>query len=308
LLKTAPTFPLILFPPCVEIAFKLSVPPLRPPVEPLAPTPKAVSANWLFAPVVFFLMVIFLNVLSNYRLFGGFFALLLLGAAIPVAYFVFYLPQQKIIDAQNVEIQKNYEQKLRAYKISLRQYQAKKDLPIPAHIQQEFYQKQLRIALEQAAKKPSKLRRAVQKGRSEEHFLPYLYQHFGKAFIKNNLQLGKFALPYVPDFCYIDEEKFIYIDIEIDEPYAALSGEPIHYLGADDARNDFFISQGWTVVRFAEEQIAKYPEACCATIAQVIQYLYAKTDKISPNVPLIPCWDKKMAIEMSKNQHRQYYK
>jgi len=307
-LKTAPTFPLILFPPCVEIVFKLSVPPLRPPVEPIAPTPKVVSANWLFAPVVFFLMLIFLNVLSNYRLFGGFFALLLLGAAIPVAYFLFYLPQQKIINTQNAENERLYQQKMREYRLAFKQYQAKKDLPIPDYIRQDFYQNQLLTALEQAVRKPTKLRRAVQKGRSEEHFLPYLYQHFGKAFIKNNLQLGKFALPYVPDFCYIDEEKFIYIDIEIDEPYAALSGEPIHYLGADDARNDFFLSQGWTVVRFAEEQIPKYPEACCATIAQVLDYLRAKTAKISPNVPLVACWDKKTALEMAKNQHRQYYK
>ena len=141
-----------------------------------------------------------------------------------------------------------------------------------------------------------------------KQFLPYLYQHFGKSFIKNNLQLGRFALPYVPDFCYIDDENFIYIDIEIDEPYAAFSGEPIHYLGADDARNDFFIAQGWTIVRFAEEQIAKYPVACCSTISQVLDYLRGKTDKISTTLPLLACWNKKEALEMSKNQHRQYYK
>ena len=302
------TFPLLFFPPAVFIVKQKQIPAARPPAEPVSPQTKIVSVYWLFYPIIFCFLLVFINIISDYKFFNGFLGLLLIGLSIPLAYFLFYLPQQRFVNEQNIERQQIYKEKLKEYRYQLQLYQSKKNKIIPDAERQLFYQNELQIALNQAVRKPTKLSRAVQKGRSEEQFYLALVAHFGKSFIKTNLQLGKFALPFVPDFCYIDQEKSIYIDIEIDEPYSIMSKEPIHFLGADDNRNDFFISQGWAIIRFAEEQIIKYPQSCCTTISNMINYLLSKTEKPEITVPLLACWTKKEAIEMAKNEHRQYYK
>src|SRR4030042_3100589 len=51
---------------------------------------------------------------------------------------------------------------------------------------------------------------------------------------------------YYPDVTFIDAEKNILIDIEIDEPYSR-SGNPTHYVEDinDAQRDNYFIDNGW---------------------------------------------------------------
>lgn len=66
----------------------------------------------------------------------------------------------------------------------------------------------------------------------------------------------------------------IRIDIEIDEPYAAFTRKPIHYIGCgDDFRDALLNNIGWIVIRFTEYQVFSNPKRCAAFIAQVLHYI-----------------------------------
>lgn len=79
--------------------------------------------------------------------------------------------------------------------------------------------------------------------------------------------------PFEPDVAVICKKSpSIRIDIEIDEPYAAVTREPIHYVGGgDDFRDAILNNIGWIVVRFTEYQVFFYPKECAAVIAQLLR-------------------------------------
>ena len=110
-------------------------------------------------------------------------------------------------------------------------------------------------------------------GISENYFLPFLKKYFGNN-ISNELEfvLGNW-LPKVPDYILLNNEKKIFIDIEIDEPYSLNDDLLFHFDGKDSDRNFTFIFNNWFVIRFTEEQIIKYPNECCAYIQQFWDYI-----------------------------------
>ena len=81
---------------------------------------------------------------------------------------------------------------------------------------------------------------------------------------------------YKPDIAIIWREKNIFIDIEIDEPYDIVSHRPIHYKSCNDKlRNQYFLDNGWSVIRIAEKQIVDncdkvvdYIKSCLSLLAQ----------------------------------------
>ena len=80
---------------------------------------------------------------------------------------------------------------------------------------------------------------------------------------------------FQPDYLIKILHGDIYIDIEVDEPYAfGAQFKPIHQAGDDDERNEYFLDKGWDVIRFTEQQIAKFPNACCKVISE---HLYHRT-------------------------------
>ena len=110
-------------------------------------------------------------------------------------------------------------------------------------------------------------------GRSETYF-DYKLDKYFRGFIQRNVSIedpGK-TRRFKPDYVFYDPGRKIYIDIEIDEPYVLVKNIPIHYKGADDKRNDYFLSKGWDVIRFTEEQIANFPNACCKFISTHIYH------------------------------------
>lgn len=78
--------------------------------------------------------------------------------------------------------------------------------------------------------------------------------------------------PYEPDIAIIDLKKpSICIDVEIDEPYSAISNQPIHFIGCgDDFRDANLNNLGWIVVRFTEYQVVSNMRGCAAFIAQIL--------------------------------------
>jgi hypothetical protein len=90
---------------------------------------------------------------------------------------------------------------------------------------------------------------------------------------------------YYPDISYYDESEGLAIDIEVDEPYYVENGErkPTHWvmestvgdglLSDDQKRNEKFIEAGWHVIRFAESQVAEYPDKCAGYVEKVIGFI-----------------------------------
>ena len=150
-------------------------------------------------------------------------------------------------------------------------------------------------------------------GRSEAIFGGYLRQYFpGKIHTKLTLKIPNFDHPYTPDFAYIDERLNLHIDIEIDEPYVYRTGKPTHYIGKDNRRNSFFNDRGWIVIRFSEEQVARYPHSCCKTIARQIAELTRDTSILNrfadiPDLQPQRQWTEAEAIEMSERRIRDRY-
>lgn len=142
------------------------------------------------------------------------------------------------------------------------------------------------------------MQREVNKGKYEELFFNHLSKYFGPI-IYNNLQLGYFENAYVPDFTYCSASQNIYIDIEIDEPYVLSTGEPIHFVGKDDSRDIYFTDQGWSVIRFSEKQVAKYPKKCCEQIEILINHL-------TSNAPLTIIVERDH--HWTKSESEDYYK
>ena len=149
-------------------------------------------------------------------------------------------------------------------------------------------------------------------GLSEKYFLDRLKEYFSE---EVNFPDGVFSIPgdfyeYTPDILYHDPSTGLTIDIEIDEPYVGDTKEPHHCIDEDkdSNRDEFFLKKNWVVVRFAEEQVVKYPVACAYYLDRLI---YRLTD-VSHNVPVtklksIPRWDLTSAKELANQNFRLGY-
>lgn len=115
--------------------------------------------------------------------------------------------------------------------------------------------------------------RHITRGKHAIIFHTYLVEHFGST-IQTDKKLDvldgeKYNISYYPDFVYHDETG-LFIAIEVDEPYDEKHGKPMHCVGKDDDRNNFFVENRWAVIRFSEEQVIKWPELCCKEIALLV--------------------------------------
>ncbi|MCQ2975520.1 MAG: tetratricopeptide repeat protein [Bacteroidales bacterium] len=106
-----------------------------------------------------------------------------------------------------------------------------------------------------------------------ESFYHFLLDYFpGQILINYSIDSQKL---YSPNYIVAVSNIKLYIDIEIDTPYSFETSQPDAYFDDNNKfskqdHNNFFSNAGWVVIRFAEEQIIKYPESCCKNIAQVI--------------------------------------
>ena len=144
----------------------------------------------------------------------------------------------------------------------------------------------------------------VKKGAKESFFEKQLITAFGNK-INTNL---KFPLSngrsYVPDFCYLDDETKLSIDIEIDEPYSFDSGEPIHCIGSDDIRNNYFLEMGWFILRFSESQIVNQTSECLELIHAFIFHII-EDKSLNHNLQSQDCWNQCEALKMRDEKYRE---
>lgn len=154
----------------------------------------------------------------------------------------------------------------------------------------------------------------AQQGQSEPKFGRLLNKHFSsKIHAGLTLFIPGYEYPYSPDFAYIDSSIRLFIDIEIDEPYVYKTGEETHCLNCwkEQRRNNFFLDKGWLVIRFAEEQVVRWPLSCCKVIANAINRVTGETIPAElanqADLPLIDRWTEEEAQYMAYENFRDSY-
>ena len=112
---------------------------------------------------------------------------------------------------------------------------------------------------------------------------PQIYDEFD---ILSNVRVVTEFGKYYPDIVLVTKKgsfDFVpgnYFDIEIDEPFDE-SGTPMHFVeectgkfvSIDKEQNDYLTKNGWTVIRFAEEQVLKNTFECVKIIAKTLVLL-----------------------------------
>ncbi|WP_281227598.1 hypothetical protein [Flavobacterium aquiphilum] len=118
---------------------------------------------------------------------------------------------------------------------------------------------------------------------------------------------------YEPDFLLINEieNKNIFINIEIDEPYDGISRIPTHEINRDIYRDLFFTNRGYIVIRFTEKQIFEEAKQCCVFIASVIKAIdenYSNKElDFETSISSQNQWDTLQAKKWSFEKYREKY-
>lgn len=146
------------------------------------------------------------------------------------------------------------------------------------------------------------------KGVLEKYFYQYLKKSFGNL-VTNSFDL---KIKFCPDFILIDELNKIKIAIEIDEPYSFELRKPIHLKNSHEYKHSVYGNNGWFVIRFAEEQIVRYPEKCCEEIINLRKKIIIKANlselsKTKYSSIIKEEWDESEAKFYEKNKLREKY-
>ena len=119
---------------------------------------------------------------------------------------------------------------------------------------------------------------------------------------------------YYPDLLL--ECDGLYIDIEIDEPYAGNDGTPIHYVEeeygfvecVDDDRNEYLTDMGFEVVRFSEEQIFLHVDECFDYLNNLLEGILLGNINVEANdIIKTKKWTKEEANKMAYKRFRNTY-
>lgn len=156
--------------------------------------------------------------------------------------------------------------------------------------------------------------RSAKRGYKEDEFFGTLKKYFQDQFLVQNdrhvpTSNGR---PYEPDFVLSTEKenKNIFINIEIDEPYDGWERTPTHCIGDDDTRDNFFTQRGWIVIRLAEIQVHHAPVNCCALIAKVISEIDSSFESELLNMEgpnPVDQWNSLQAKNLSLKRYREEY-
>jgi hypothetical protein len=310
-------YPIILIPSEVEQA--LSALPPSPPFNeawPLAPTSEPQPLN--VESISWGVIELVISLVVTTCIFG-------VASAGPAS--IIFLLGAGSIAFQVIKERKSYQQRHQKWQVQIRDYEHKKELYHKLQQQHELAVQATRTPETIAEYRQQRLKKTLSstipndgnnssapRGDSEALFEPYLNKYFpGKIHTGLSLIIPNFDYPYSADFAYIDATINLYIDIEIDEPYDYKSGRPTHYSEAwkDEKRNKFFAARCWVIIRFAEEQVVKWPSSCCQVVASTISEITCEripscfTDV--PELQLVNQWTKEEAEEMAANSYRNKY-
>lgn len=151
-------------------------------------------------------------------------------------------------------------------------------------------------------------------GFKDSDFAKILQHKFGEMLqVTQDVRLNTsdYTRPYEPDIAIIDHKSILNIrlDIEIDEPYAAINRNAIHLIGDDDSRDTFFLNRGWIVVRFTEHQVHTQEAECVNFLAKLLHHLGLSDIKYIDGMFPQPenQWDLLMAQKWEREKWRESY-
>ncbi len=111
---------------------------------------------------------------------------------------------------------------------------------------------------------------------------------------------------YTPSLILRDLQTALWICIEIDEPWhytdqTLTTKQVCHAIGQDDQQDHFFLTQGWIVIHFAEQQVAEHPDGCLAEIVALLRRW--DPSRPLPEVSLKPLkrWDHQEGLYQSRH-------
>jgi len=156
----------------------------------------------------------------------------------------------------------------------------------------------------------------VKKGVSELFFYSELRDGLeSDVEIYNNKRIPVHDTFFYPDILLIFNN--IYVDIEIDEPYAGNDGTPIHYIdidkygfrsNIDEDRNEFMNKMGFEVIRFSEEQVFLYTDECITYLINFINGIIDANQAIECDDDFfVRKWTKEEATKMAYKRFRNTY-
>jgi hypothetical protein len=270
---------------------------------------------WFFYPsiVMGYASLMVLNILG---VFGDWGWMVLGGGAIGSGFLLYQLLKADInrffSNSSNLSCVSEYPSHIKGEKkLSATQVVNRGDLKQRQFLQQRL--KKLKLTLHNRVRKPDGVSDAPI-GASEVVFKQVLERHFpGRVQTQLRFPIDGTDYSYSIDFAILFDEIGLAIDCEIDEPYAYNSRKPTHCVDQpqDSQRNSFFLEGNWIVIRFAEEQVVRYPESCCKQIASAIASLgierYQKKFQDVPAVPRMRQWTKRQAKKMAKSKYRERY-
>ena len=217
------------------------------------------------------------------RFYGGIFWAILIGVVLG------FVIREKVVSKHNLVASSEMDQEDRKYKIALEAYEEKlkeyqEELKVYENLSfhykeyshSEYVSYLLGSCLDEyspPAIEPNLT--AVKQGPAERFFLSYLKERMSDDFdVLSNKQTKHYfrnggGAYYYPDIALRNKPTGLMIDIEIDEPYIAKTGAPIHCYKDDDDRNHALVDDNWIVLRFTEEQIIRFPDICMAYIRTV---------------------------------------
>lgn len=148
---------------------------------------------------------------------------------------------------------------------------------------------------------------SIRKGLSEIYFYNVLSK-IERFKVYKSLKYGY----YFPDIVIVDKISYLVFDIEIDEPYTLEDKAPVHYGNIDSARNEYFVNNGFLVIRFTEEQVIYYTNECVQIISEVADAFIlfkelTEVDKINSDIfskILSKSWDYQEAFDLAYNNSR----
>ncbi|MBD2605957.1 hypothetical protein H6G81_15865 [Scytonema hofmannii FACHB-248] len=271
--------------------------------------------SWFFYPciVMGYASLMVLNILG---VFGDWGWMVLGGGAIGSGFKLYQLLKADInrffSNSSTKKSVSEHPTHIKGEKLSVPQVVNREDLKQRQFLQQRL--KKLKLTLHNRVRKPDGVSDAPI-GASEAVFKQVLERHFpGRVQTQLRFPIDGTEYSYSIDFAILFDEIGLAIDCEIDEPYAYNSRKPTHCVDQpqDSQRNSFFLEGNWMVIRFAEEQVVRYPESCCKQIATALALIigaerYQKNFQDVRAVPRMQQWTKRQASKMAKSKYRERY-
>lgn len=204
-----------------------------------------------------------------------------------------YNKEVELVKIKNAEYEKQYFKELNSIDKKIKNQ--------IEEVKQEIYYQSLKPFCGLLEKKEN-----VKRGKTELMFLSHLIEKYGRQILVDCF----LDLPYQnyqPDFILKCEITGVHIDIEIDEPYSFSEKEAIHFVGADDVRNQSFLEQNWCIIRFSEKQIIQQTKKCIDLIDNVLSSIRDKVDIKRLDIEKDKKWTYEEALVMSHKNARNEY-